>query len=103
MKGDLDVPEIFYFCFLRTRKYDVKKACNLLKKGAEFVNAHRAIFDRVDSDAIRKTIQSNVIGFLPYRDEKGRAIVYVRSGMFEPVSLLFSTTSSYRVVNSENK
>lgn len=91
IKKELDVhfepEEVLLLCFLRSRKFDVKRTCSLMRRGAEFVESYKSLFDRVDSEVVRRTIASKVVGFLPYRDSKGRALLLVRSECWNPAEL----------------
>ncbi|XP_054718537.1 retinaldehyde-binding protein 1-like [Uloborus diversus] len=80
--------DIFLLCFLRSRKFDVKRSAELLRRGLEFVDSNSKLIDRSDAfNVVRKTMEANVIGFLPYRDRQGKAILYCRAEPWDPKEL----------------
>ncbi|XP_035233802.1 clavesin-1-like [Stegodyphus dumicola] len=51
----------------------------------QFVDSHRKFFERLDwSAVVRRFLQANVIGFLPYRDSKGSALLYLKAERWDP-------------------
>ncbi|XP_035224627.1 retinaldehyde-binding protein 1-like, partial [Stegodyphus dumicola] len=88
LQKDFEVPfceDIYILCFLRSKKFDVKKAAELFYRGTKFVDSHRNFFERPNSsEVVRRFLQANVIGFLSYRDNKSRAILYLRAEAWDP-------------------
>ncbi|GFV54564.1 alpha-tocopherol transfer protein-like [Trichonephila clavipes] len=70
--------------FLRSRKFDVKRAFDFMKLGLSYVESYRYILEREDPAIVRRVIKTNMIGFLPYRDTEGRAIIYSRADCWNP-------------------
>lgn len=79
--------DVTLLCFLRSRRFDVKEACSVLKKAADFLETHQSQFNQLDEDVVQRTIESKVLGFLPYRDSKSRGIIYVRTECWDPSEL----------------
>ncbi|XP_055944890.1 retinaldehyde-binding protein 1-like [Argiope bruennichi] len=70
--------------WLRTKKFDAKKAFDLLKLGLTYVESYRYLLERNEPEIVRKVNSCNMFGFLPYRDQDGRAIMYTRADKWDP-------------------
>ncbi|GFS34299.1 retinaldehyde-binding protein 1 [Nephila pilipes] len=74
--------------FLRSRKFDVKRAFEFMKLGLSYVESYRYMLEREDPAIVRRVIETNMVGFLPYRDAEGRAIIYSRADSWNPDEIL---------------
>ncbi|XP_015927014.1 alpha-tocopherol transfer protein-like [Parasteatoda tepidariorum] len=70
--------------FLRSRKFDGERAAEFFKTGLHYVENYRYLLQRKDPAILRKFLRTNTFGFLPYRDSKGRAIIYARADLWDP-------------------
>ncbi|GIY00192.1 retinaldehyde-binding protein 1 [Caerostris darwini] len=70
--------------WLRSKKFDAKKAFDFMKLGLNYVESYRYLLERKDPVTIRRVNSKNMFGFLPYRDPDGRAILYARADCWDP-------------------
>ena len=96
--GELDVfsemEDIFFLAFLRRKKFHFKDTCLLMKKSVEFLETNRNYFNRIDTEILNRLIDSNAIGFLPYRDANGRALFLIKVGKYISIFLMAGTMKS---------
>ncbi|GIY21268.1 alpha-tocopherol transfer protein [Caerostris darwini] len=64
--------------FLRARKYDVKKAFNLLQNKYQTKKSYSDMYDDVNLDEIRKIASAGPAYCLPYRDEEGCVVLVLQ-------------------------
>lgn len=76
--------DLFLLAFLRARKFDVKRAFNLFKTFYTVVGKRDELYYNFNFDDVRRTLEENTIGFLPYRDEEGCAILIIRTSSWNP-------------------
>lgn len=83
---DLDWPDddLLLLAFLRTRKFDVKRACSLVKTFYTVAAKHHELYENFNYDDVRKTLKENTVGFLPYRDSEGCVILVIRTAPWNP-------------------
>lgn len=74
----------FLVKFLRARKYDVKKAASTMRSFFQVHKKYPDIFQNFDYASVAKTVDENILGFLPYRDEEGSVILVMRVGKWNP-------------------
>lgn len=74
--------ELFLLAFLRARKFDVKRAFNLVKTFYTVMGKHDELYYNFNFNDVRRTLQENSVGFLPYRDEEGCVILVIRTGRY---------------------
>ncbi|CAN8026941.1 unnamed protein product [Ixodes persulcatus] len=75
----------FLLKFLRARKFDVDRAFTLLKNYYGYRSRHRKIFQDLLPSALHSNLRYNYQTLLPGRDRKGRAILVVKSGFWDPL------------------
>ncbi|GIY21271.1 retinaldehyde-binding protein 1 [Caerostris darwini] len=68
--------------FLRARKFDVKKAFNLLQNNCQIKKSYPELCD-INLDEIRKTIANDNAFCLPYRDEEGCVVLVLQLGKWK--------------------
>ncbi|KAG8188118.1 hypothetical protein JTE90_029046 [Oedothorax gibbosus] len=87
LKADPDLKftdtDDFLLIFLRSRKFDPKRSSDFFKTGLSYIESYRHLLDRKDPEVIRSIIGSKMVGFMPYRDAKGRAIIYARADKWD--------------------
>jgi len=76
--------DAFLLQYLRSRKFNVKRAFKLLQNYWIFRKDHRSIFDTANTERVKELIMRNIIGFLPYRDRNGSAVVVFKVGQWNP-------------------
>lgn len=76
--------DLFLLSFLRARKFDVKRAFNLMKTFYTVMGKHAELYFNFDFDDVRRTMEENSVGFLPYRDSEGCVILIIRMSTWEP-------------------
>lgn len=76
--------ELFLLAFLRARKFDVKRAFNLVKTFYTVMGKHDELYYNFNFNDVRRTLQENSVGFLPYRDEEGCVILVIRTEPWNP-------------------
>lgn len=76
---------VFLLKFLRARKFDVDRAFTLLKNYYGYRSRHRKIFQDLLPSALHNNLRYNYQTLLPGRDRKGRAILVVKSGLWDPL------------------
>ena len=72
--------DLFLLAFLRSRKFNVKKAFKLLQNYWSFRREYSNIYDFTENEPVIKIFQGSYIGFLPYRDRNGCCVVVTKSG-----------------------
>ncbi|XP_054718831.1 clavesin-2-like [Uloborus diversus] len=76
--------ELFLLAFLRARKFDVKRAFNLMKTFYTVMNKHDELYHNFNFEDVRTTIRETKIGFLPYRDSEGCCILIISTVDWDP-------------------
>ncbi|CAN7998723.1 unnamed protein product [Ixodes hexagonus] len=74
----------FLLKFLRARKFDVDRAFVLLKNYYGYRSKHKKIYQDLLPSALRGNLAYNYQTVLPGRDREGRAILIVKSGLWNP-------------------
>lgn len=81
-EADLDWQDddLFLLSFLRARKFDVKRAFQLMKTFYTVMGKHRELYLEFNYEDVARTVEDQIIGFLPYRDSEGCVILVIRTG-----------------------
>ncbi|GBN68572.1 Retinaldehyde-binding protein 1 [Araneus ventricosus] len=79
----IEAEEQLALIWLRSKKFDAKKAFDFLKLGFHYVESYRYLLERRDPEIVRKVHSLGMFGFLPYRDPDGRAIMYARADKWD--------------------
>ncbi|KAG8188117.1 hypothetical protein JTE90_029045 [Oedothorax gibbosus] len=74
----------FLMSFLRSRKFNSKKAFRLLQNYWMFRKEHKSIYDSSNSESVKKLILKNILGFLHFRDKAGAVVMIIKVGHWEP-------------------
>ncbi len=67
--------DAFLLKFLRSRKFDVESAYALLEKYYNVRENKPEVFRNLTRKNVKRTMEQGIVGVLPQRDKKGRAIV----------------------------
>ena len=70
--------------FLRCKKFDVSRALTVYEGYRAFRKRHAELFTEMSSESVKDIWQAGVIGALPCRDKKGRAVMISFPGRWEP-------------------
>ncbi|XP_054718264.1 clavesin-1-like [Uloborus diversus] len=76
--------DLFLLSFLRSRKFNVKKAFKLLQNYWCFRKDYRFIYDTSQKDSVARLILRNFLGMLPYRDRNGCVVLIMKIGNWNP-------------------
>ncbi|GFT78175.1 alpha-tocopherol transfer protein-like, partial [Nephila pilipes] len=94
-KLDCLTDDEFLLMFLRARKYNEKRAIDLLRSFFHTISSHPEIFNKLDKEKIYKLTGSKVISALPFRDNEGCLILIGKIGLWDvdefSEQVLFST------------
>lgn len=74
----------FLTWFLRSKKHDVYRAFDQLKKYSYQRHNLMNYYGFIHFDKIRVPIENGICGVLPKRDAQGRAVLYLRACMWKP-------------------
>nr|CAG4719773.1 RBLP1 [Leptochiton asellus] len=77
--------------FLRARKYDVKKAYDLMKGYMKFREKYPGITDKLTCDSVRDLLENSFPGILPVRDKQGRFVLIFSVGSWDSNVFSFET------------
>ncbi|KAG8192973.1 hypothetical protein JTE90_028095 [Oedothorax gibbosus] len=83
--------DLFLMAFLRARKFDVKRAFNMMRTYYTIKATHKELYDDFNFDDVVDSLQDDVVGFLPYRDEEGCAILVLKATKWVPQENPMST------------
>eukprot|EP00794_Sanderia_malayensis_P005980 gene5980-6676_t len=67
--------DAFLLKFLRSRKFDVEAAYTLLEKYYNVRESKPEVFRNLTRKNVKRTMEQGIVGVLPQRDKKGRAIL----------------------------
>ena len=70
-----DHTDAFLLKFLRHRKFDVEGAYSLLQKYYNNRENKPEVFRNLTKKNVKRTLEQSIVGVLPQRDRKGRAII----------------------------
>ena len=73
----------FLLSFLRTKKFDVDRACTLFVNYHKFRRKHAASLGEVTAEAAGHTLQSHIASVLPQRTKNGCKVLVARIGMLD--------------------
>ena len=70
--------------FLRCKKFDVSRALTVYEGYRTFRRKHAELFTEMSSESVKEIWRAGVIGAVPCRDKKGRAVMISFPGRWEP-------------------
>ncbi|KFM82048.1 Clavesin-1, partial [Stegodyphus mimosarum] len=76
--------DLFLLAFLRARKFDVKRAFNLVKTFYNVMGKHVELYHNFNFADVERTMTENCLGFLPYRDAEGCVILIISTARWNP-------------------
>ncbi|XP_064480890.1 alpha-tocopherol transfer protein-like [Ornithodoros turicata] len=74
----------FLLRFLRARKLDVDRAFQLIKNYYNCRRTYKEVYDQLLPSQVKKNLVYNYQSLLPHRDHRGRAVLLVKSGAWDP-------------------
>ncbi|GFW14248.1 clavesin-1 [Trichonephila clavipes] len=76
--------DLFLLSFLRTRKFDVKRAFSVVKNFYTVMGKHDELYYNFNYADVKRTLEEGSVGFLPYRDEEGCCILIISTRTWNP-------------------
>uniref|UniRef100_H2YUG2 CRAL-TRIO domain-containing protein n=1 Tax=Ciona savignyi TaxID=51511 RepID=H2YUG2_CIOSA len=89
MKRLKTVDDGFLLRFLRTRKFNVEKAFDLIKAYNKYHKKYPDVVGPVSEEEVRQRIHQAQPGVLPYRDHEGRVVLLFNIKDWDPVAYPF--------------
>ncbi len=80
----LETEDEFLLRFLRCKKFDVAKAVTVYQGYHSFRSENARLFENLSPLNVKHVWMTGVIGALPHRDKKGRAIMVAFPGRWDP-------------------
>ncbi|XP_064595918.1 retinaldehyde-binding protein 1-like [Liolophura sinensis] len=83
--------DAFLLRFLRARKFDVKKAYELMACFIKFREKYPEISENLQSEVVRKSLENGYPGLLPFKDKEGHVVLVFAIGTWDSKLYSFDT------------